>query len=73
MSIQGALTDLMKVFLAFYIGCCFVGRRDIALKVIAHERAKALKGASGQGWGCPSIFHRTGDCMTYDPANYKTK
>ena len=71
MSIQGALTDLMKVFLAFYIGCWAVGRSDIPFKLIAKTRTEALKGANSKGWGCPSIFHRNGDCMTYNPKNYK--
>lgn len=73
MSIQGALTDLMKVFLAFYIGCVAVGRADIPFKMIAQLRTEALKGANSKGWSCPSIFNRGGDCMTYDPRNYKTK
>lgn len=70
MSIQGALSDLMKVFLAFYIGCCAVGRPDIPFKMVSDVRVKALKGTTAS-WGCPSIFNRKGDCMTYDPRNYK--
>lgn len=70
MSIQGALTDLMKVFLAFYIGCYAVGRSDIPFKMVSDLRVKALKGTT-ESWGCPSIFHRGGDCKTYDPRNYK--
>lgn len=70
MSIQGALTDLMKVFLTFYISCCAVGRSDVAFKMVSDLRAKALKGTT-ESWDCPSIFHRSGDCKTYDPRNYK--
>lgn len=70
MSIQGALTDLMKVFLAFYIGCCVIGRPDIPIKMVSELRAQALSGTT-KSWGCPSIFNRSGDCRTYNPANYK--
>jgi len=70
MSIQGALTDLMKVFIAFYIGFCLIGRPDIPLKMVSQLRAQALKGTT-ESWHCPSIFNRSGDCRTYNPANYK--
>jgi len=71
MNIQGALYDVMKVFLAFYIGCCAVGRGDIPIKLVSQIRTEALKGADSKHWGCPSLFHHGGDCMTYDPRNYK--
>ena len=71
MNLQGALSDLMKVFLAFYIGCCAVGRGDLPVKLVAELRTSALKGTSSKAWGCASIFNRGGDCMTYDPAKYK--
>jgi hypothetical protein len=70
MSFQGSLENLMKVFLAFYIGCCIFGRPDVPLKLVSDLRAKALTGTS-KSWGCPSIFGRSGDCMTYNPSNYK--
>jgi hypothetical protein len=70
MSIQGALIDLMKVFLAFYIGCCAVGRLDVPWRMISQMRAKAVTGTT-DSWGCPSIFNRSGDCRTYNPASYK--
>ena len=72
MSIQGALTDLMKVFLAFYIGCCAVGRPDIPFKVVSELRDKAVKGAGHtRTWGCPSITANSGDCQTFDPRRYR--
>lgn len=68
MNIQGALSDLMKVFLAFYIGCYVAGRADVPWRVISQMRTKALKETT-ESWGCPSIFNR--DCRTYSPAHYK--
>jgi hypothetical protein len=69
MSIQGSLESLMKVFLAFYIGCCLIGRADVPLKVVTELRAKALAGTT-KSWGCPSIFNG-GSCSSFDPRRYK--
>jgi hypothetical protein len=69
MSIQGAIENLVKVFLGFYIVCAMVGRADIPWKMIAELRGKALAGASA-GWGCPSAFNKNA-CKEYDPKNYK--
>jgi hypothetical protein len=71
MSIQGSLENLMKVFLTFYIGCCLVGRPDYPMKLVTQLRVKALEGANSKRFGCPSLFHREGDCMTYVPSRYK--
>lgn len=71
MSFQSSLTDLMKVFLAFYIGCCAIGRADLPIKLVAQLRTSAVEGANSKGWGCPSIFNRGGDCMTSIPGRYK--
>lgn len=70
MSIQGALSDLMKVFLVFYIGCCTIGRPDIPLKWVSELRARTLSEMT-KDWGCPSIAGKSKDCRTYNPANYK--
>ena len=70
MSIQGSLENLMKVFLAFYIGCCLIGRPNIPLKLVAQLRTTTL-GETTASWGCPSIFHHSTACETYDPRRYK--
>jgi len=67
---KGTLSDLMKVFLVFYIGLSLIGRPDIPLKLISQTRTQSLKGMT-KNWGCPSIFNRGGDCRTYNHANYK--
>ncbi len=69
MNFQGAISDLMKAFLGFYIGCCAIGRADIPLKIIAELRTKAIAGTPTSQWGCPSIFHK-GACQTFNPAAY---
>ena len=69
MNIQGALENLAKAFIAFYIGCAMVGRPDIPIKLIVELRGKTLAQVSG-GWGCPSAFN-TRACREYDPRNYK--
>lgn len=70
MSIQGAIENLVKVFLGFYIACAMVGRADIPWKMIAELRGKALAGASAS-WGCPSVFNKRA-CKEYDPRHYKS-
>lgn len=69
MSIQGAIENLVKVFLGFYIACAMVGRADIPWKMIADLRGKALAGASSS-WGCPSVFNKE-SCSSYNPRRYK--
>ena len=69
MNIQGALENLAKAFIAFYIGCAMIGRPDIPWKVIAEMRSKAIAGVSAN-WGCPSAFNRKA-CREYNPRNYR--
>ena len=69
MNIQGALENLAKVFIVFYIGCAMVGRPDIPIKLIVELRGKTLTQVSGS-WGCPSAFNKRA-CSEYDPRNYK--
>lgn len=68
MSFQGAIENLVKVFLGFYIACAMVGRADIPWKLIAELRGKALAGASS-GWGCLSAFNKKA-CKAYSPKYY---
>ncbi len=71
MNLQGALSDLMKVFLTFYIGCCVVGRADIPLKLVTQLRVKAMEGlGKTNNWGCPSIGPQKRDCMTWRAGDY---
>jgi hypothetical protein len=60
----------MSAILAFFIACCLAGRPDIPTTMIKDMRTKAIQGTKAS-WGCPSIFNRGGDCMTYNPARYK--
>lgn len=69
MNIQGALENLAKAFIAFYIGCAMVGRPDIPIKLIVELRGKTLAQVS-QDWGCPSAFNKRA-CKGYDPKNYR--
>jgi hypothetical protein len=69
MFIQGALENLMKAFLGFYVVCCLFGRADIPLKVVTELRTKAIQGTTAS-WGCPSVFSRHA-CTSYDPGRYK--
>ena len=70
MGFQGAIENLMKVFLTFFIGCCLIGRPDLPLKAITQLRAKALSGTSAS-WGCPSLFNRGSACSSFDARRYK--
>lgn len=69
MNIQGAIENLAKAFIAFYIGCALIGRPDIPIKLILELRGKAIAGASAS-WGCPSAFNKRA-CREYNPQNYK--
>lgn len=71
MNLQGALSDLMKVFLTFYIGCCVVGRADIPLKLVTQLRVKTMEGLSNTNWGCPSISPQKRDCKTWRAEDYE--
>jgi hypothetical protein len=70
MGFQGAIENLMKAFLTFFIGCCLIGRPDIPLKAIAQLREKALAGTK-VSWGNPSIFPESRGSTTFDPRRYK--
>lgn len=72
MTLQGALSDLMKVFIAFYIGCFAVGRGDIPLRLVTQLRVTAMKGVGlTKDWGCPSISPNKRDCMTWTVSDYR--
>ena len=72
MNLQSALSDLMKVFLAFYIGSCAVGRADIPTKLVTQMRVKAMAGiGKTRSWGCPSITPGHGDCMSWRATDYR--
>ena len=72
MNLQGAISDLMKVSLAFYIGCFAVGRGDIPLKLVSQLRVTAVKGVgSTKDWGCPSISLNKRDCLTWTASDYR--
>lgn len=69
MSFQSALDGLIKLFIAFYIGCAVVGRPDIPIKWLTQFRATTLSQVS-QSWGCPSALNQSA-CSEYNPNKYR--
>ena len=69
MNFQGALEALAGAFITFYLGCAFVGRPDIPLKMVTELRSMALQSTTAS-WGCPSTFYKAA-CHSYDHRRYR--